>query len=182
MKGNLVNCKFIFVAYLNSVVFSLQISLIVISDFSFMCFFKEIKRQWWIFSFRILIYKLDDRNLKWNCWPADAKFGYHLNPFFRLLTFMKNIVLLVCHPNDILLFAPNNLLELLNNCCCILRFFNYPYFLLGLLIIMLFRQLSTRSALFLFFPWFSEFFYGFTTHFQILHLNLKKMKRLWNEN
>lgn len=169
--------KYIFISDLNLLAFSLQISPIV-----FTCFLKKLKDSDEFFYFRIFIYKLDDRNLEWHCWPSDAKLGYHDNKFFLLLIFMKNIALLVCYPNDVLLFALINLLELENNCYRIVSFSTIFASSLVSLLSCFFPTIDLFSSIMLFDFLVFRVFFGFTTRFQILLLNLKFLKRLFNKN
>ena len=90
-----------------------------------------------------------------------------LKKFFPLLKLLK---ILSCWYaiQRYFFFTFNNTLELSNNCCRILRFFNHPYFLLDFLILILFAINYRLVQLFFdFLLGFSSCFHGFITLFQI---------------
>ena len=78
----------------------------------------------------MLVNKFSNKNFKSDCRPAYSKFTDYVSKFFSSLNLEKIFTLLVRQPCDIFLFAPDDFLELSNNCCLILRFFNISCFVL----------------------------------------------------
>ena len=117
--------------------------------------------------------------LKWNCRSADAKFGDHLNKFFLLFKLSKRYALLVYVIQvKFVFFASNNLLEISNNGCCILRFFNVPSFLFDFLTFMPLTITYWLLQLFLYFLLsFLTFFSWFRYPLPDFSSKLKKRKK-----
>ena len=120
---------------------------------------------------------------KWNCWPVDAKFVYHLLKFLFSLIFLNNFPLMMWHSTNIFLFTPNDLLKLENNFCRILRFLNYLSSLLDFLVLVLLNvDYWHFEVLFDFILVSFSYFYCYITYIQILHLSLEKLNKLWNKS